>query len=975
MRRLVVLIGLSAALLVPDACRKWNRRPDVPSDPFPADSAIDVDTAAVVLRWRSDDPDEGDVLRNYVYFGDSTLADSMDPVYADSMPVTGLQPGVRYHWQVLSVDRYWDSTAGSVWTFTTAFESVQNRPPYVPANPFPCDSARHRETTLTLYWSGGDPDPGDSVVYDVYAGSTFPPPLLRSNIADTSWQLTGLSGLTQHWWKIVAQDRAGDSAAGPVWTFTTAHAGFVNSPPNLPSDPDPADGAIDVDTVLTLSWTGGDPDTWDIALYDIHFGTSSTPPVFRSGFDSTSLGISGLNHNTRYYWRIVARDDHNDSAVGEVWDFTTEPGDTNRPPHVPSDPSPDSGATGLSRHPVLSWTGGDPDTGDILTYDVHLGTNSPPPLVQADHPDNTFVPGTLATETDYYWQIVARDQDGLETQGPEWMFTTGIGVEFVEPGVGTRWRVGMDTTIKWTGDSAFAPTPPGRPKSKSGRLRAAGIPASDSTVVYYTPDGDSWMRQGATLEPGRFEWIVPGPPTTAAQVRLMVHRGPDTARVTSARFEVYDAAPPLPIVITAPSAGDSWIVGDTRSVIWTGGTFGVDSSVVWYSTDDGATWGRQGRSLIPGRYDWLVPGPGSGRSRIQVRAFNLNDSTVGTSDAFSVVLLVPDTVQATVPVGGSPRGLAWNSTNDRVYVANSGSRSVSVIDGPTNVVTKTISVGEAPYRVLWHPQRNKAYVADSAAGRVYVIDGQVNVVEDSIDVGTVPRAICWNEIDDKLYTANYLDNTVSVIDLTLGSVVATITTGGRPQALCWNPAANKVYAACYQTNQISIIDGARDSLLTNLAVGFGPCALVADPATNLVYAAIQNSDSVTVIDGDSNTELGSVGVDAGPSALAWSASSEKAYSANRTANNVNVIMNYTVVGIIEAGSRPMSLLWAPSIDMVYVASNGSGEVHVISGPTNEKIRSLAVGSQPMAMCWNSTDTKVYVVNEGDNTVSVIGPRR
>ncbi len=971
MRRFLTILGLTAVLLLPYACRKWNKAPRVPSSPFPADSAIGVDTAGPVLRWTGGDPD-GNLRVYYVHFGDSIPLPFLDSSVAETLAVGGLQLGVQYRWQVISEDSYWDSTASPVWSFWTRVESIPNQPPYVPSNPYPRDSAQHRETYLTLYWSGGDPDSWDTVVYDIYLGSAFPLPRVREGHPTNTFVPETLEPETGYYWRIVAEDMAGDTARSPVWTFTTAYAGFVNSPPNMPSDPDPVDGATDIDTAVTLSWTGGDPDTWDIVLYDVHFGTDPMPPLFSSGLDSTRLDIDGLDHGTQYYWNIVAKDDQNDSAVGEVWDFTTIPGDTNHPPHVPSEPNPDSGATGQSRYTVLSWTGGDPDTGDTVTYDVHFGTSSPPPLVQADHPDNTFAPGTLAAETGYYWQIVARDRHGVETSGPEWMFTTGIGIEFVEPGVGTRWRVGMDTAIKWTGDSAFGPTRPGQPKSKSSRVRAAGIPASDSIVVYYTSDGIDWTRQGKASEPGRFEWVVPEPPTTLAQVQLMVHTGPDTSEVTSARFEVYDTARPSPIMITSPAAGDSWVVGDTRSITWIGGTFGVDSSVIWYSTDDGATWDRQGRSMTPGWYSWVVPGPGTDMARIQVCAFNLNDTSVGTSDTFSVVLLVPDTVEATVTVGEDPRGLDWNSANDRVYVTNSGSRSVSVIDGLTNSVTTTITVGEAPIRVFCHPERNKAYVADSASGRVYVIDGQSDVVEDSFDVGTRPRAMCWNRVDDKLYTANYLDNSVSVIDLAQGSVVATITTGGRPQALCWNPAANKVYAACYQTNEVSIIDGAGDSLLTNLAVGFGPCALVADPATNLVFAAIQNSDSVTLIHGESNQVLGSVGVDAGPSALAWSVSSEKAYCANQTANNVNVIWNYTVVGIIEAGRSPMALLWAPSIDMVYATSNGSGEVHIISGPTNEKLGSLAVGRQPMAMCWNPTDTKVYVVNEGDDTVSIIG---
>ncbi len=96
----------------------------------------------------------------------------------------------------------------------------------------------------------------------------------------------------------------------------------------------------------------------------------------------------------------------------------------NNPPYEPSNPSPPDGAVNQSVNVDLSWTGGDPDPGNTVTYDVYLGNSSPPPLVTPDHPSTSYDPGTLAYGTQYYWQIVARDPQGAETSGPVWDFTT-----------------------------------------------------------------------------------------------------------------------------------------------------------------------------------------------------------------------------------------------------------------------------------------------------------------------------------------------------------------------------------------------------------------------------------------------------------------------------------------------------------------------------------------------------------------------
>jgi hypothetical protein len=96
----------------------------------------------------------------------------------------------------------------------------------------------------------------------------------------------------------------------------------------------------------------------------------------------------------------------------------------NNPPNVPGSPSPADDATGVSINANLSWTGGDPDAGDTVTYDVYFGTSTTPPLVSNDQAATTYDPGTLSYNTHYYWKIVATDNHGASTTGPLWSFTT-----------------------------------------------------------------------------------------------------------------------------------------------------------------------------------------------------------------------------------------------------------------------------------------------------------------------------------------------------------------------------------------------------------------------------------------------------------------------------------------------------------------------------------------------------------------------
>jgi hypothetical protein len=105
-----------------------------------------------------------------------------------------------------------------------------------------------------------------------------------------------------------------------------------NYPPYEPSNPDPEDGETDVPIDADLSWTGGDPNLPDIVKYDIYFGNNSPPSKVVSNQSGTIYDPGTMDYEQRYYWQIVAWDNHGVSTEGPIWNFTTIPDTT--PPFI-----------------------------------------------------------------------------------------------------------------------------------------------------------------------------------------------------------------------------------------------------------------------------------------------------------------------------------------------------------------------------------------------------------------------------------------------------------------------------------------------------------------------------------------------------------------------------------------------------------------------------------------------------------------
>jgi TolB protein len=100
-----------------------------------------------------------------------------------------------------------------------------------------------------------------------------------------------------------------------------------NQRPNVPSQPQPATGAVEQNASLTLRWRGSDPDhgdslRYDVVLYESNSSVRQQP--LSNGRDS-SVTVSDLKYNTTYYWQVTVRDKAGETTRGDVWTFRTKP--------------------------------------------------------------------------------------------------------------------------------------------------------------------------------------------------------------------------------------------------------------------------------------------------------------------------------------------------------------------------------------------------------------------------------------------------------------------------------------------------------------------------------------------------------------------------------------------------------------------------------------------------------------------------
>jgi YVTN family beta-propeller protein len=336
--------------------------------------------------------------------------------------------------------------------------------------------------------------------------------------------------------------------------------------------------------------------------------------------------------------------------------------------------------------------------------------------------------------------------------------------------------------------------------------------------------------------------------------------------------------------------------------------------------------------------------------------------------------------------GGGPSAfadaVAVNPVTNKVYIADTGTGTVTVLDGVTGA-TSTINTGGTPNAIAVNPVTNKIYVTNTANHGVAVIDGATNAfITIAVPAGDVSSAVAVNPATNKIYVVNTNSNgNVMVIDgATNNTVIVTDPNANDPVAVAVNPVTNKIYVANRASNNLTVIDGATNAT-TTVAAGNGPIAVAVNPQSYRIYVSDFNGvtlhGAVAVIDGVDNAVLGSpIPVGVGPFGLAVNPVTNKIYVAN--AGGSTVRSTVTIIDgdsnemtEVPAGLLPMAVAVNPVNNKIYVANHGDSTVTVIDGASNTTT-TVAGGENPNAVAVNPMTGKVYVADTGTPDVTVIG---
>ena len=262
------------------------------------------------------------------------------------------------------------------------------------------------------------------------------------------------------------------------------------------------------------------------------------------------------------------------------------------------------------------------------------------------------------------------------------------------------------------------------------------------------------------------------------------------------------------------------------------------------------------------------------------------------------------------------------------------------------------------------------YVTNSDSDCVTIIDKQIDRVVATIAVNQSPMGIVASPDGDKIYVANSGSNNISVIDTGINRVINTITNFGySPAELALSKDGLTLYATNPDSDNISVIDTVSCAVISRISVGMGPCCILVDEDRRKIYVTNKASHTISVIDIYTQSVENTITVGLNPTGMIIH--KNKLYVANSGSNSIYEIdiPSHTVTKTISVGQKPMWLV-SGLLDRIYV-SNANNEVSFIYASMGVTTRNISVGDLPSQMAVDQLRKKLYVVNTLSEDLSVI----
>ena len=311
-----------------------------------------------------------------------------------------------------------------------------------------------------------------------------------------------------------------------------------------------------------------------------------------------------------------------------------------------------------------------------------------------------------------------------------------------------------------------------------------------------------------------------------------------------------------------------------------------------------------------------------------------------------VTLLLAATLSGALPAAAA-----------QLFVTNTKSDSVSIIDTDTLEVVGTIPLGKGkPNRIVFHPNGKLAWVVYDKSHDLGVIDAEARKLVRRVKIGGNPYNLAFTPDGHHLlvldWSSDASQDEVIFYDLEAEKIDGRVEVSTWPAHGVFSRDGKLVYVSGETAGDVTVIDVAARTIVTRIVHGGGDAmglALTADGRT--LYAAAGENRAILKIDTATHKTVGQIALPGIVHEATLTLDGKFLYTTLRKANTIVVVSTEddTIVATIPQKGYPDLVTMEPSGQWALVTNRYADLVTVIDVRTHKQVKAIPVGRAPHGM--------------------------
>jgi YVTN family beta-propeller protein len=265
----------------------------------------------------------------------------------------------------------------------------------------------------------------------------------------------------------------------------------------------------------------------------------------------------------------------------------------------------------------------------------------------------------------------------------------------------------------------------------------------------------------------------------------------------------------------------------------------------------------------------------------------------------------------------------------KLVMTHAGANAVDIFDPGRRRLYARVNNMSQPRGIAVDEQGGRVFIANAGNNTITVLSTQDWQVKSNFKLTSSPDELLFVPETRMLYASNWHDGSVSIIDPQEGKE-RTDTVGGRPEGMAFDPQTKRLMVALEAQGIIAVLTPDLKPVTQIQLRGSQPTSLALDVKGRRLFCSVRYA--VLVLDADSGAEVGRVATGPGADKLWFDDISRTVYAASGGGSVTTIALNgnrYVAEQELATEVKGHALAFDPANKLLYIPGGREGRSKLV----------------------------------------------